>query len=164
MNKGSNLYHNIISKRLNLIYLALILIGAFIVRIIPSRHLTFAGNDAYLHHDIVLRLSEQGLGMISADPASLMGLKDYAYPPLYHIIGTLLYNATHSELIFFIIPPILGVATIFVFYKIAQELFENGKTVILSTLLFAFVPAFVTRTSVFIPESLGLLLFTSIIY
>jgi hypothetical protein len=164
MNKGSNLYHNIISKRLNLIYLALILIGAFIVRIIPSRHLTFAGNDAYLHHDIVLRLSEQGLGMISSDPASLMGLKDYAYPPLYHIIGTLLYNATHSELIFFIIPPILGVATIFVFYKIAQELFENGKTVILSTLLFAFVPAFVTRTSVFIPESLGLLLFTSIIY
>lgn len=163
MNKGSNFYQKL-SKRLNLIYLSLILIGAFLVRLIPSRNLSFAGNDAHLHHDIVLRLSEQGLGIIPTNLSSLMGLESYAYPPLYHIIGTLLYNTFHTNLVFFILPPILGVATTIVFYKMAQELFENKQTVLLATLLFAFVPSFVTRTAVFIPESLGIFLFVSVLY
>ncbi len=164
MSKKSIINSDLIYNNLTKIYLILILLGTFLVRLIPSRNLTIAGNDAYLHHDLVMRISEQGFGVISSSPLSLMGLSSYGYPPFYHIIGTLLYEIFHSQLVFFILPPILGVASVFVFYKLSQELFEDEKAELLSTLLFAFVPAFVTRTSVFIPESMGILLFISIAY
>ncbi|HSO25707.1 MAG TPA: glycosyltransferase family 39 protein, partial [Methanobacteriaceae archaeon] len=164
MNKKPILNSDLIYNNLTKIYLILILLGTFLVRLIPSRNLAIAGNDAYLHHDLVMRISEQGFGVISSSPLSLMGLSSYGYPPFYHIIGTLLYETFHSQLVFFILPPILGVASVFVFYKLSQELFDNTNAELLSTLLFAFVPAFVTRTSVFIPESLGILLFISIAY
>lgn len=164
MSTKSILNSDLIYKNLTKIYLILILLGTFLVRLIPSRNLAIAGNDAYLHHDLVMRISEQGFGVISSSPLSLMGLSSYGYPPFYHIIGTLLYETFHSQLVFFILPPILGVASVFVFYKLSQELFDNKNAELLSTLLFAFVPAFVTRTSVFIPESLGILLFISIAY
>lgn len=164
MNKKPILKSDLIYNNLTKIYLILILLGTFLVRLIPSRNLAIAGNDAYLHHDLVMRISEQGFGVISSSPLSLMGLSSYGYPPFYHIIGTLLYETFHSQLVFFILPPILGVASVFVFYKLSQELFDNTNAELLSTLLFAFVPAFVTRTSVFIPESLGILLFISIAY
>jgi hypothetical protein len=164
MSRKSILSSNLIQKNLNQIYLILILIATFLVRLIPSRNLSIAGNDAYLHHDIVMRISEQGFGIISHNPLSLMGLSSYGYPPLYHIIGTILYETFHSQLVFFILPPILGVASVFVFYKLAQELFDDKNVELLATLLFAFVPAFIVRTSVFIPESLGILLFISMAY
>ncbi|MDP3035588.1 MAG: glycosyltransferase family 39 protein [Methanobacteriaceae archaeon] len=164
MSKKSILSSNLIAKNLNQIYLILILLGTFLVRLIPSRYLSIAGNDAYLHHDIVIRITEQGFGVISHNPLSLMGLSSYGYPPLYHIIGTILYEAFHSQLVFFILPPLLGVASVFVFYKLSHELFDNKNAELLSTLLFAFVPAFIVRTSVFIPESLGILLFISMAY
>ena len=164
MNRKSILSSSLIQKNLNQLYLILILIATFLVRLIPSRNLSIAGNDAYLHHDIVMRISEQGFGIISHNPLSLMGLSSYGYPPLYHIIGTILYEAFHSQLVFFILPPILGVASVFVFYKLAHELFDNKNVELIATLLFAFVPAFIVRTSVFIPESLGILLFISMAY
>jgi hypothetical protein len=164
MRKKSIINSELIHNNLTKIYLILILLGTFLVRLIPSRNLAIAGNDAHLHHDLVMKISEQGFGVISSSPLSLMGLSSYGYPPFYHIIGTFLYETFHSQLIFFILPPILGVASVFVFYKLSQELFDNSNAELLSTLLFAFVPAFVTRTSVFIPESLGILLFISIAY
>lgn len=164
MSKKLILNSDLIKNHLNQIYLIIILIGTFLVRLIPSRNLYFAGNDAYLHYDLVLRIINQGFGVISSDPLSLMGLSSYGYPPLYHIIGTLLYEIFRSQLVFFILPPLLGVASVFVFYKLSHEIFDDRNSELLSTLLFAFVPAFVTRTSVFIPESLGILLFISIVY
>lgn len=164
MSKKPILNSDLIYKNLTKIYLILILLGTFLVRLIPSRNLAIAGNDAHLHHDLVMRISEQGFGVISSSPLSLMGLSSYGYPPFYHIIGTFLYDTLHTQLIFFLLPPILGVASVFVFYKLSQELFDNRNAELLSTLLFAFVPAFVTRSSVFIPESLGMLLFISMSY
>ncbi|RJS49737.1 MAG: hypothetical protein CIT03_00970 [Methanobacterium sp.] len=154
----------IIPSSIEKIYLGLILITAFFVRLIPSRNLSFAGNDAYLHHDIVMRMVEEGFGIISNDPRSLTGLASYGYPPLYHIIGTVLYQIFQTDLVFFLLPPVLGVLSIGVFYKLAQEIFNNQKAALLSTLLFAFIPSFVTRTSVFIPESLGILLSVGILF
>ncbi len=148
----------------NKIYLFGLLILAFIVRLIPSRNLTFPGYDPYLHHDIVMRIVNEGFGIISTDPVSLMGLYPYSYPPLYHIIGAALYKLFNIELIFFIIPTIFGVAAVYVFYKTAYELFLDEKAALLSALLFAFVPSFVTRTSVFIPETMGIFLFTCLLY
>jgi len=150
-----------LTKRVSLI---LVCILAFIIRIIPSRNFAFPGNDAYIHHDIVMRLATEGLGILSKDPASLLGLKPYAYPPLYHIIGFFLYKIFNSQLIFFILPPILGILSILIFYKIAWEIFEDWEKSILATFLFSMVPSFATRTSVFIPESMGILLFITILY
>jgi len=150
-----------LTKRASLI---LVCILAFIIRIIPSRNFAFPGNDAYIHHDIVMRLTTEGLGILSKDLVSLLGLKPYAYPPLYHIIGFLLYKIFNSQLIFFILPPILGVLSILIFYKIAWEVFEDWEKSILATFLFSLVPSFATRTSVFIPESMGILLFITIVY
>jgi len=145
-------------------YLTLICILAFIIRLIPSRNFAFPGNDAYIHHDIVMRLATEGLGILSKNPTSLLGLKPYAYPPLYHILGLFLYKIFNSSLVFFVLPPILGILSILIFYKISVEIFEDERKSILATFLFSMAPSFVTRTSVFIPESLGLLLFTSILY
>ncbi|MCK9152171.1 glycosyltransferase family 39 protein [Methanobacterium alcaliphilum] len=153
-----------ITKHQNKFFLILIILFSFLVRLIPSRGFNFAGNDAYLHHDIVMRIVDQGFGIISNDPLSWMGLSSYGYPPLYHILGTLLYQLFHTPWVFFVLPALLGVGSILVFYKISQEIYDETKIALLSTLLFAFVPSFVTRTAVFIPESLGLFLFTCILY
>lgn len=142
----------------------LVCILAFIIRLIPSRNFAFPGNDAYIHHDIVMRLATKGIGILSKNPTSLLGLKPYAYPPLYHILGLLMYKIFNSQLVFFILPPLLAILTILIFYKIAWEIFENERDSILSAFLFSIVPSFVARTSVFIPESLGILLFTIILY
>lgn len=144
--------------------LILVCIIAFIIRLIPSRNLAFPGNDAYIHHDIVMRLATKGLGILSKDPTSLLGLKPYAYPPFYHILGLFLYKIFNSQLLFFLLPPVLGILTVLVFYKIAWEIFENKREAVFSAFLFSLVPSFVARTSVFIPESLGILLFTIILY
>ena len=142
----------------------LVCILAFIIRLIPSRNFAFPGNDAYIHHDIVMRLATEGLGILSKNPTSLLGLKPYAYPPFYHILGFFLYKIFNSQLVFFLLPPFLGMLSVLVFYKIAWEIFEKKREAILSAFLFSMVPSFVARTSVFIPESLGILLFTIILY
>ncbi len=153
-----------VSTKIERYYLSFILIAAFLIRLIPSRNLAFAGRDAYLHYDIVMRIVEEGFGIISRDPITLMGLESYSYPPLYHIIATILYNIFQSDLVFFLWPPLLGVFTIYVFYHLSQQIFMDKRISLLSTLLFAFAPSFLTRTSVFIPESLGMLLLVSILF
>ncbi len=50
------------------------------------------------------------------------------------------------------------------FYKLSQELFDKSSTVLISTFLFTVTPSILTRTSVFIPESMGIFLFISICY
>ncbi|MBC7099913.1 glycosyltransferase family 39 protein, partial [Candidatus Bipolaricaulota bacterium] len=111
-----------------------------------------------------MRLATEGLGILSKNPTSLLGLKPYAYPPFYHILGFFLYKIFNSQLVFFLLPPFLGMLSVLVFYKIAWEIFEKKREAILSAFLFSMVPSFVARTSVFIPESLGILLFTIILY
>lgn len=146
------------------VYLTVIAIMTFIVRLIPSRNFTLAGNDAYIHHDIVMRIAREGLGIIGHDIPSLMGLKAYAYPPLFHVMGYGLYLLFRSEVVFFFISPLLGTATVLVIYKVARETFEREEVALLSAFLFSMVPSFVARTSVFIPESMGLLLTSGILY
>jgi len=146
------------------LYLTLMAILTFIVRLIPSRNFTLAGNDAYIHHDIVMRMVHEGPGIMGHDITSLMGLKAYSYPPLFHLMGYGLYLLFHSELVFFLTCPILGTVTVLVIYKVALEIFEREDVALLSAFLFSMVPSFVTRTSVFIPESMGLLLTSGILY
>ncbi len=141
------------------IYLAILLVVSFFVRLIPHRNLMLATYDEYLHRDITLRLVNEGYGIISTNILSLLGLKAYSYPPMFHIIGSLLYRLFPSDYTFFIFPAILGTLTIYVFYLVSKEMLDEN-TALLSTLLFAFAPNLLYRTSLYIPENLGLLLFT----
>ena len=136
----------------------------FILRLIPSMNFKLSGKDAYIHHDLVLRIINDGFSTLSSDPLSLMGIKSYGYPPLFHIISSLTYKIWPNEIIFYIIPPIFGVFATLMFYKLSQELFEDSTTVLISTFLFTVTPSILTRTSVFIPESMGIFLFISICY
>jgi len=140
--------------------LILLLIISFIVRLIPHRNLILATYDEYLHKDITLRIVNKGFGVISKDIYSLLGLKAYSYPPMFHIIGALCYKLFPSDYIFFVLPAIIGTLTVFVYYYFAREVVNNEKVALLSTLFFAFAPNFIYRSSLYIPENLGLLLFT----
>ena len=146
------------------VYLTLIIIIGTILRLIPSLNLKLSGKDAYIHHDLVLKIINNGLSTLSSDPLSLMGIKSYGYPPLFHLISSLIYKIYPTELIFYIIPAIFGIFATLMFYKLSQELFDDSTSVLISTFLFTVTPSILTRTSVFIPESMGIFLFISICY
>lgn len=141
------------------LYLILLIIVSFFMRLIPHRTMMLATYDEYLHKDITLRLVNEGYGIISTDIYSLLGLKAYSYPPMFHIIGSILYHIFPSDYIFYIFPAVCGVLTIYVYYLVSKELLDE-KTALLATTLFAFAPNLLYRTSLYIPENLGLLLFT----
>ncbi len=48
------------STRVEKLYLPLLLIASFIIRLTPHRTLLLAAYDEYLHKDITLRLVERG--------------------------------------------------------------------------------------------------------
>jgi len=141
------------------IYLLLLIIVSFFVRLIPHRNMMLATYDEYLHKDITLRLVNEGFGIISTDIYSLLGLEAYSYPPMFHIVGSVLYKIFPSDYTFYIFPAICGALTIYVFYLVSKEILDE-KTALLATTLFAFAPNLLYRTSLYIPENLGLFLFT----
>ncbi|WP_367883677.1 glycosyltransferase family 39 protein [Thermococcus peptonophilus] len=144
------------------VYLSLILVASFVVRLIPHRNLLLAAYDEYLHRDLTLRIVEGGIGTVSRDLPSLLGLRAYSYPPpLFHIIGgAFLYRIFHSDYFFLVIPAVYGTLAVLGFYFAYKELFEDEKKALLATLLLAFAPDFIYRTSLYIPENMGLLLFS----
>ncbi|MBO8174678.1 MAG: glycosyltransferase family 39 protein [Thermococcus sp.] len=141
------------------IYLILLLLTSFIIRLIPHRNLLLAVYDEYLHRDITLRIVNEGIGVISKDIGSLLGLKAYSYPPLFHIVGALVYKLFPTEYVFFILPAVYGTISVSLFYLLSKEIFGDSKKALLATTFLAFAPNFVYRTSLYIPENLGLVLF-----
>lgn len=49
----------------SMIYLLLLIIVSFIIRLIPHRNLLLAAYDEYLHRDLTLRIAEGGIGAVS---------------------------------------------------------------------------------------------------
>ena len=146
------------------LYLPSILVLSFLVRLIPHRNLLLATYDEYLHRDLTLRLVHEGFGVIPRDLPSLLGLKAYSYPPLFHIIGALVYRLFPSNYVFFVLPPIYGTIAVFGFYLVFKELTEDDRKALLATALLAFAPNFIYRTSLYIPENLGLVFFSFSLY
>ena len=138
---------------------ALLMVVSFIVRLIPHRTLLLAVYDEYLHRDLTLRIVNNGIGVLSKDLGSLLGLKAYSYPPLFHVIGALFYGIFKTDYIFFILPAIYGTLSFVAFYYLSKEILEDEKKAFLATLLVGFAPNFLYRTSLYIPENLGILFF-----
>ena len=138
---------------------ALLMVVSFIVRLIPHRTLLLAVYDEYLHRDLTLRIVNNGIGVLSKDLGSLLGLKAYSYPPLFHVIGALFYGIFETDYIFFILPAIYGILSFVAFYYLSKEILEDEKKAFLATLLVGFAPNFLYRTSLYIPENLGILFF-----
>ncbi|MBC7095147.1 MULTISPECIES: DUF6798 domain-containing protein [Thermococcus] len=138
---------------------ALLMIVSFIVRLIPHRTLLLAVYDEYLHRDLTLRIVNNGIGVLSKDLGSLLGLKAYSYPPLFHVIGALFYGIFKTDYIFFILPAIYGTLSLVAFYYLSKEILEDEKKAFLAALLVGFAPNFLYRTSLYIPENLGILFF-----
>ncbi|WP_367884426.1 hypothetical protein [Thermococcus sp. JCM 11816] len=141
----------------SMIYLLLLIIVSFIIRLIPHRNLLLAAYDEYLHRDLTLRIAEGGIGgAVSRDLPSLLGLRAYSYPPLFHIVGAFLYRIFHSDYFFLVIPAVYGTFAVLGFYFAYKELFEDERKALLATLLLAFAPPnFIYRTSLYIPENMG---------
>ncbi|WP_461865377.1 glycosyltransferase family 39 protein [Thermococcus sp.] len=142
------------------IYLPILLVVSFLLRLIPHRTLLLATYDEYLHKAITLRLVREGLSSVSHDILSLLGLRAYSYPPMFHIIGAIIYRIFPSDYVFLILPAVYGTIAVFGFYLLFNELIQDKKKAFLATTLLAFAPNFVYRTSLFIPENLGLVLFS----
>ncbi len=142
------------------ICLPLILVISFLIRLVPHRTLLLATYDEYLHRDITLRLVHNGIGSISRDLPSLLGLKAYSYPPLFHIIGAMVYRLFPSNYVFFVLPAVYGTIAVFGFYLVFRELTGRRSSTIIATIFLAFAPNFIYRTSLYIPENLGLVLFS----
>lgn len=111
----------------SMIYLLLLIIVSFIIRLIPHRNLLLAAYDEYLHRDLTLRIAEGGIGAVSRDLPSLLGLRAYSYPPLFHIVGAFLYRIFHSDYFFLAIPAVYGTFAVLGFYFAYKELFEDEK-------------------------------------
>ncbi|GAB6102428.1 glycosyltransferase family 39 protein [Thermococcus atlanticus] len=141
-------------------YLPVLLTVSFLLRLIPHRTLLLATYDEYLHRAITLRLVREGLGSVSHDILSLLGLRAYSYPPMFHIIGALVYRAFPSNYVFLILPAVYGTIAVFGFYLLFNELIQDRRKAFLATVFLAFAPNFIYRTSLFIPENLGLVLFS----
>lgn len=142
------------------VYISLLIIASFLVRLIPHRNLLLAAYDEYLHRDLTLRIVQGGMGVISRDIPSLLGLRAYSYPPMFHVIGAFFYKIFPSDYLFFILPAAYGTLAVVGFYFAFKELFEDGRKALLATLLLAFAPNFIYRTSLYIPENLGLFFFS----
>ncbi len=142
------------------LYILLLLITSFIVRLIPHRNLLLATYDEYLHRDLTLRIVHGGIGVISKDIPSLLGLRAYSYPPLFHIIGAFFYKIFPSNYLFFILPAVYGTLAVLGFYCAFNELLGDREKALLATTFLAFAPNFVYRTSLYIPENLGLAFFS----
>ena len=142
------------------LYISLLLLASFIVRLIPHRNLLLATYDEYLHRDLTLRIVHGGIGVISKDIPSLLGLRAYSYPPLFHIVGAFFYRLFPSDYLFFILPAIYGTLAVTGFYFAFRELLEDEKKALIATAFLAFAPNFVYRTSLYIPENLGLVFFS----
>ncbi len=142
------------------IYLPILLAVSFLLRLIPHRTLLLATYDEYLHKAITLKLVRDGLSSVSHDILSLLGLRAYSYPPMFHIIGAIVYRIFPSDYVFLILPAVYGTIAVFGFYLLFNELIQDKKKAFLATILLAFAPNFVYRTSLFIPENLGLVLFS----
>ncbi|ASJ11933.1 glycosyltransferase family 39 protein [Thermococcus thioreducens] len=142
------------------LYLPLLLISAFIIRLIPHRTLLLATYDEYLHRDITLRIVSQGIGSIPKDIPSLIGLRAYSYPPLFHIIGAAFYKIFPSDYLFFVLPAVYGTLAVLGFYLAFKELTGDKNRALLATAFLAFAPNSIYRTSLYIPENLGLFLFS----
>jgi len=139
--------------------LFLLLLFSFPIRLLPHRTLLLATYDEYLHRDITLRLASRGLLTFSHSITSILGLKAYSYPPLFHIIGAAFYRIFPSQYLFFILPPIYGTLATLMFYFAFKEILEAENNALLATFLLSFSPNFIYRTSLYIPENLGLVLF-----
>ncbi|MFA4641338.1 hypothetical protein [Pyrococcus kukulkanii] len=150
-------------RRLNL-GIVLLIIASFIVRLIPHRMMVLVVYDEYLHRDITLRLVKEGIVSISKDPLSLLGLKPYSYPPLFHIIGALLYKAFHTSMLFYLLPAIYGTLAVIGFYYAFAEIAGNKRVALIAAAFLSFSPNFIYRTSLYIPENLGLFLFSMALY
>lgn len=138
---------------------ALFIVISFLVRLIPHRTLLLAVYDEYLHRDLTLRIVNNGIGVLSRDIGSLLGLKAYSYPPLFHVIGAFFYGILKSDYVFFILPIVYGTLSIVAFYYLSGEILEDERKAFLATLLVGFAPNFLYRTSLYIPENLGILFF-----
>lgn len=139
---------------------ALFITVSFLIRLIPHRTLLLAVYDEYLHRDLTLRIVNSGIGVLSRDLGSLLGLKAYSYPPLFHIMGALFYEIFKSDYVFFILPAVYGTLSLIAFYHLSEEILGEEKKAFLATLLVGFAPNFLYRTSLYIPENLGIFLFT----
>ncbi|ALV61904.1 Integral membrane protein 1 [Thermococcus sp. 2319x1] len=140
---------------------ALFIVVSFLVRLIPHRTLLLAVYDEYLHRDLTLRIANSGIGVLSRDLGSLLGLKAYSYPPLFHVIGALFYGIFKSDFVFFVLPAVYGVLSLIAFYYLSKEILGEENKAFLATLLVGFAPNFLYRTSLYIPENLGVFLFIS---
>lgn len=78
-------------------YLLIILMIAFFTRLIPSKLTILVGNDAYVHKDIVIRLANEGLGILSWNLKSITGISQYGYPVLFHLLSLAIYKIFQTK-------------------------------------------------------------------
>ncbi|WP_457612454.1 hypothetical protein [Methanocaldococcus sp.] len=147
------------------ICLALILILSIILRALVHRDLMFITYDEYIHKFLTVSLANNNFQNIDfSNIKSLIGLSAYSYPPFFHILGALIYKIFKTNYIFYILPVIYGTLSTLIYYLIAKYILKDYKKAALATLLFTTAPNVLYRTSIYIPENLGILLFLICLY
>ena len=143
--------------------LVIIAAMAFVIRITPFFLLGIPiGLDSYLHLSVAQELADTGFPVL-LDPMSLLGLKAYSYPPLFHLILAGLLAGGGGIASAHLMSSLLGAACVPLVYLTALEVFgrkdKNRKIALLAAFFMATAPSHIFRTAIPMPESLGVFMY-----
>ena len=125
----------------------------FLPRVINGSPLSY---DELLHKYIIENVQIK----IYKDVSFLIGIDPYSYPVIFYLVAKFLKDAIGIDTYdLWFLPAIFGTFVAIIFYIFLKKLF-NERIAIVSSLLVASLPSLIYRTSIIIPESFGIFLFT----
>ncbi len=147
------------------LFLALIVVLGFLLRIPPLTIDSFKGPDPLFHARMSeLVLSEQAVPKY--DELSMQG-RHYSYAPLFHVSYALqsLFTGLDAEFLIRLFPSIHGALAALLVFVFARRIFGSDRVALFSAFFIATMALHLMRTSSYSrPDGLALLLIPFIIY
>ncbi|MFQ6089761.1 MAG: glycosyltransferase family 39 protein, partial [Candidatus Methanofastidiosia archaeon] len=144
-------------------WLLAILVLSFALRSLPFIWGVIPGLDSYLHRDIALRILEKK-SLLSYDLLSLIGLRAYSYPAGFHLLLALFLAFLNDRVACQVVPALSGTLSVLLVFYLAKELFSDERISLGAAFLLSTSPSHIYRSSLCIPESVGILFYISSIF
>ena len=142
----------------------IMLLLLFLVRIllhVTEYGIVLRSYDELLHFFITTHIVSSPVILFEKTISQILGLEPYSYPPLFHIISK--YLSINTQFLAIIFSSFIGTITTAILFLSFKKVFGT-RNAIISAILVSFSPNFLYKTSLFIPENLGLLFFSLFLY
>lgn len=143
------------------IIILLLLFVAKILLHVTEYGIVLRSYDELLHFFIITHIISSPGVLFEKTVSQILGLEPYSYPPLFHIISKSIGVTTQFSAIIF--SSIIGIVTTVILFLSFKKVFGT-RNAIISIIFLSFSPNFLYKTSLFIPENLGLLFFSLFLY